>query len=54
MIRGISELNKVTLISSSDSHSTNFHRLGKEATIFDFCKLNYQNLIDAIRKNKII
>jgi len=54
MIRRISELNKVSIISNSDSHSTNFHRLGREATIFDFCKLNYQNLIDSIRKNKII
>ncbi len=54
MIRGISEFNKVSIISNSDSHSTNFHRLGREATIFDLNKLNYQNLIDSIRKNKIV
>ncbi|UCD01047.1 MAG: hypothetical protein JSV23_09200 [Promethearchaeota archaeon] len=54
MVRSISELNKVSVISNSDSHSTNFHRLGREATIFNFNKLNYQNLVDSIRRNKII
>jgi len=41
MVRGISELNKVSVISNSDSHSTNFHRLGREATVFDFNIINY-------------
>lgn len=54
MVRGISELNKVTVISNSDSHSTNFHRLGREATVLNLNKLNYQNLVDSIRRNKII
>ena len=54
MVRGISELNKVSIISNSDSHSINFHRLGREATIFNLNKLNFQNLIDSIRRNKII
>lgn len=54
MVRGISELNKVSVITNSDSHSTNFHRLGRGATLLRFNKLNYQNLIDSIRKNKII
>ncbi|MFX1309788.1 MAG: DNA helicase UvrD, partial [Promethearchaeota archaeon] len=31
MVRRISELNKVSIISNSDCHSTNFHRLGREA-----------------------
>ena len=31
MVRGISELNKVSIISNSDSHSTCFHRIGREA-----------------------
>ena len=42
MVRGISELNKVSVISNSDSHSTNFHRLGREATLLRFNKLNYE------------
>ncbi|MFX1301923.1 MAG: endonuclease Q family protein [Promethearchaeota archaeon] len=54
MVRSISELNKVSIISSSDSHSTNFHRLGREATIFNLNKLNYLSLVDSIRRNKII
>ena len=53
MIRGISELNKVSIISNSDSHSTHFHRLGREATMLDLNKLNYQNLVYSIRRNKI-
>jgi len=54
MVRGISELNKVSVISNSDSHSTNFHRLGREATLLRFNKLNYQNLVDSLRRNKIV
>ncbi|MFX1365805.1 MAG: endonuclease Q family protein [Promethearchaeota archaeon] len=54
MVRGISELNKVSVISNSDSHSTNFHRLGREATLLRFNRLNYQNLVDSIRRNSII
>ena len=53
MVRGISELNKVSIISNSDSHSTSFHRLGREATILNLNKLNYKNLVDSIRRNKI-
>ena len=54
MLRKISELNKVSIISNSDSHSTNFHRLGREATILNMNKLNYPNLIDSLKRNKII
>lgn len=54
MLWEISELNKVSVISNSDSHSTNFHRLGREATILNMNKLDYPNLITSIRKNKII
>lgn len=54
MVRGISELNKVSVISNLDSHSTNFHRLGREATLLRFNKLNYQNLADSFRRNKIV
>ena len=54
MIRSISELNKVSIISNSDSHSTNFHRLGREATKIQFNKLNYPNLVDSIKRNKIV
>ncbi len=54
MVRGISELNRLSIISNSDSHTINFHRLGREATLINLNRLNYHNLIQSIRKNKII
>ena len=54
MVRSISDLNKVSIISNSDCHSTYFHRLGREATKIRLNKLNYHNLVDSIRRNKII
>jgi uncharacterized protein (TIGR00375 family) len=54
MVRNISELNKVSIISNSDSHSTIYHRLGREATIIELNKLNYSNLIESFKRNKII
>ncbi len=54
MIRSISELNRVSIISNSDCHSINFHRLGREATRIQLNKLNYYNLVDSIKRNKII
>jgi len=54
MIRSISDLDNISIISNSDSHSTNYHRLGREAIILKFNNLNYRNLIYAIRKNRII
>ncbi len=53
MVRRISELNRVSIIFNSDSHSTNYHRLGREATVLDLNKLNYRNLIESIKRNKI-
>jgi len=54
MVRSISELNRVSIISNSDCHSTNFHRLGREATKIQVNKLTYHNLIDSIKRNKIM
>ncbi|MFX1437487.1 MAG: endonuclease Q family protein [Promethearchaeota archaeon] len=54
MIRSISELNRVSIISNSDSHSINFHRLGREATKIKLNKLDYPNLIDSLKRNKIV
>ncbi|MFX0023123.1 MAG: endonuclease Q family protein [Candidatus Hermodarchaeota archaeon] len=54
MVRSISELNKVSIISNSDCHSTNFHRLGREATKIQLNKLTYHDLVDSIKRNKII
>jgi len=52
----LSELNNKTIISFSDIHSFWPWRLGREATIFkiDEEKLNYREIINQIRENKIL
>ena len=45
----LSSLDKFQLVSFSDSHSFWPYRLGREATIFDFKELTYNNFIKAIR-----
>lgn len=47
----LSQLDKFTLVSSSDAHSFWPWRLGREANVFDI-DLTYDNLIDSIRNKK--
>lgn len=54
LIKALSELNGFSIISNSDAHSTGVHRIGREATVLKLKKLNYSNIIDSIRKNKIL
>jgi len=54
MIRGILELNNLSIISNSDSHSLNFNRLGREATILDLHRETYRDIVKSIRENRII
>ncbi|MBD3193127.1 MAG: hypothetical protein GF308_21015 [Candidatus Heimdallarchaeota archaeon] len=49
----IPELDDLTLLSNSDAHSPALNRLGRELTSFDLKKITYQELIDAIRKNRV-
>ncbi|MBI2971276.1 MAG: DNA helicase UvrD [Candidatus Aenigmarchaeota archaeon] len=49
----LSQLDNITLISNSDSHSPYPHRIGREANAFDLKEVNYENIIDAIRKKKL-
>jgi len=42
----LSALDKIALISNSDSHSP--QRIGREANVFD-CELNYQSIMEAIK-----
>ncbi len=42
MTRSISELDNISIISNSDSHSINFHRVDREATILNINNLNLQ------------
>lgn len=43
----LSALDKVSLISNSDSHSP--HKIGREANVFDLESLSYASIIDAIK-----
>lgn len=54
LIRNISELNNMSIISNSDAHSTNFHRIGREATKLKISKLTYKSIINSIERNSII
>ena len=47
----LSDLDKFTLLSNSDSHSPNPWRLGREANVFELDKITYKEIYDAI-KNK--
>ncbi len=44
----ISQIDKFTLISNSDSHSPWINRLGREANVFD-TKMSYKDVTDAVR-----
>lgn len=55
LIRAISKLNNLSILSNSDAHSTSFDRIGREATVLRIKnKLNFSSVIDSIRKNKIL
>ncbi|MEM1577682.1 MAG: endonuclease Q family protein [Candidatus Pacearchaeota archaeon] len=57
MLWRIEEIRKINIVSFSDSHSYWPWRLGREATIFELNKLDYNAIYDAIKnkdgKNKI-
>ncbi len=44
----LSKLDKIALISNSDSHSP--QKIGREANVFD-CELSYDGIIDAIKSH---
>jgi uncharacterized protein (TIGR00375 family) len=45
----LSALDRFTLVSNSDSHSSWPWRIGREANVFDLGRLTYNNVIGAIR-----
>ena len=49
----IPELDNLTLLSNSDAHSAALNRLGRELTSLDMNKMTFQELIDAIRHNRV-
>ncbi len=53
-LRLIPELDSIAMLSNSDAHSPQLHRLGREYTVFSLSSnISYSNLIRAIRNNKI-
>lgn len=54
LLNYIPELQDKTWISNSDAHSHHLHRMGREFTTFDVQKMTYSQVIDAIRKNKVV
>jgi uncharacterized protein (TIGR00375 family) len=54
----IPELDNISIVSFSDSHSPQPHRLGREATYFEIEKLSFENIYKAMKnpdeKNKIL
>lgn len=48
------ELDNLTLLSSSDCHSAQLHRLGREFTAMEMDEFSYKAIIQAIRKNNIV
>lgn len=49
----IKELDDKSIVSFSDAHSFWPWRIGRECTVFDLAKINYDSLIKAIREQKI-
>ncbi len=50
----IPELDNRTLISNADAHSSALNRVGREFTSFNVNKLQFANIINGIRKNKVV
>jgi PHP family Zn ribbon phosphoesterase len=50
----IPELDELTLVSSSDAHSSALHRMGREFTVLNIQKFDYSSIISSLRNNKVI
>jgi uncharacterized protein (TIGR00375 family) len=48
----VSALDRLTLVSNSDSHSPSPWRIGREANIIEIDHLSYRDLVDAIKYHK--
>ncbi|MBI2084073.1 MAG: DNA helicase UvrD [Candidatus Aenigmarchaeota archaeon] len=46
----LSKLDNITLLSNSDAHSPHPWRLGREANVFEFKELTYEEIYDAIKR----
>lgn len=50
----IPELDNLTFVSSSDAHSTGLNVIGRESTIVEVKRESYQEIISAIRENRVV
>lgn len=49
----IPELDTKTLLSNSDAHSSQLHRIGREFTVLDMNNLSYNSIINSLRNHKV-
>lgn len=54
LLRLIPELDDRVLVSCSDAHSGALHRMGREYSVISASKMDYQHVIEALRKKKIV
>ncbi len=54
MLKQIPDIANLTFISNSDCHSAALNRIGREFTSLKIDKLNYPEIIKAIRENKVL
>lgn len=54
MLSELDELNRLTMISSSDCHSHALNRVGREFTVLETEKLSYESIIQSIRHHKVV
>jgi uncharacterized protein (TIGR00375 family) len=54
LIRCNSKLDGINVISNSDAHSANYHRIGREATVININRINYKNVISSLNAGDIL
>ncbi len=54
MLCEIEGLSHLTMLSFSDGHSSALNRIGREFTVFDVNEISYAEIMNAIRKNKVL
>lgn len=54
MLSELDELNRLTMISSSDCHSHALNRVGREFTVIETESVSYESIIQSIRQHKVV
>lgn len=50
----IPELEKLTFVSNSDTHSADLRRIGREFTVIETPALSYEAILETLRKNRVL